>query len=163
MKRPSEIQTLLGIIDQAFDHRSWHGTNMKGSLRGITSAGALWRPAPGRHNIWEIVLHTAYYKYIIRRRIRGEKRGSFPLKGSDWIVPEKATEAAWKRDLKLLAETHRSMREAIAELKVSDLKKKASGSKDDNLYLVTGTAAHDLYHAGQIQLLKRLGARGKGS
>ena len=70
---------LLRILDEAFDQRSWHGTNLRGSIRGLTPDAAAWRPAPGRHNIWELVVHAAYWKYAVRRRLLGEKRGSFPL------------------------------------------------------------------------------------
>ena len=68
---------LLDLIDQAFDRQSWHGPNLRGSIRGLTHEEALWRPHPDRHNIWEHVLHAAYWKYTVRRRILGEKRGSF--------------------------------------------------------------------------------------
>ncbi|MBE0591884.1 MAG: hypothetical protein IH616_05730, partial [Gemmatimonadales bacterium] len=58
--RRSEIDLIVQQIDQAFDHRSWHGTNLRGSIRGLDARVAAWRPARGRHNIWEIVVHAAY-------------------------------------------------------------------------------------------------------
>lgn len=155
----SEIRTILFLLDQAFDHRAWHGTNLKGSIRGMSASEAAWRPSPGRHSIWEIVVHAAYWKYVARRRLLGEARGSFPLKGSNWFARPTdgaAQEAEWKRDLALLNETHRSLREAIAGLSPEDLDVTPEGSKVSNLALLTGIASHDLYHAGQIQLLKRL-------
>ncbi|HKA21570.1 MAG TPA: DinB family protein [Blastocatellia bacterium] len=155
--RGSEISIFLILIDQAFDHKSWHGTNLRGSIRGLSSAEASWRPSPGRHNIWEIVVHAAYWKYVVRRRLLSEKRGSFPLKGSNWFVREgDSDEAAWKSDVDLLHETHKSLREAVSRLSSKELGYKPAASKVSNLELVTGIAAHDLYHAGQIQLLKRL-------
>jgi hypothetical protein len=63
---------------------------------------------------------------------------------------------AWKADIRLLAEWHRTLRAAVAALRPADLARKPKGSKVSNLALVTGIAAHDLYHAGQIQLIKRL-------
>ena len=155
------IEVLVTAIDQAFDKKSWHGTNLRGSIRGVTFEEAAWRPAPNRHNIWEIVLHAAYWKYVVRRRILNEKRGSFPLKGSDWFTLEDVSDAAWKRDVRLLLDVHRSMRGAVIGLDAQDLSRKPSGSKVANLSLLTGISAHDLYHAGQIQLLKRLGAKSK--
>jgi len=156
----SNISILLTLIDQAFDHKSWHGTNLKGSIRGLSSADASRRPSPGRHNIWEIVVHAAYWKYVVRRRLLSEQRGSFPLKGSNWFVRgESGTdEAAWKSDVDLLIETHKSLREAVSKLTNRELGFKPPTSKVSNLELITGVAAHDLYHAGQIQLLKRLRA-----
>src|SRR5688572_26133428 len=154
-----EITTILEMIDQAFDRRSWHGTNLKGSIKGMHAKDAAWRPAPGRHNIWEIVVHATYWKYIVRRRLLAEAKGSFPLKGSNWFQrpqTEKPSERDWKSDVNLLVETHRTLREAIEKLNPTELHRTPAGSTVSNLALITGIAAHDLYHAGQIQLLKRL-------
>jgi hypothetical protein len=155
----SEITIILTLLDQAFDHKSWHGTNLKGSVRGLTAEDAAWRPGPRRHNIWEIAVHTAYWKYVVIRRLRSEKRGSFPLKGSNWIERPrgKALEGDWKSDLSLLNEMHRLLRDAVAGLSAKDLAYIPRGSKVSNVDLILGVASHDLYHAGQIQLLKRLG------
>lgn len=154
----SEITVLLRLIDQAFDHRAWHGTNLRGSIRGLKAEDVSWRPAPGRHNIWETVVHAAYWKYTVRRRLLEEARGSFPLKGSNWFERpvDGAGDREWKSDVALLVETHETLREAIARLTPADLGYKPRGSKVSNLTLITGIASHDLYHAGQIQLLKRL-------
>ena len=138
------VSLILHLIDQAFDRKAWHGTNLKGSLRGMTAAEASWRPAAGRHNAWEIAVHCAYWKYAVWRRLTGTKRGSFPVKGSNWFARPSAG-ADWKADRALLSQMHRQLREAIAGLKTAT-----------NPALLTGIAAHDLYHAGQIQLLKRL-------
>jgi DinB family protein len=104
-----------------------------------------------------LAVHAAYWKYAVRRRITGEKRGSFALKGSNFFPrPLETTAAAWKSDLVLLETTHRSLREVIAGLSDRDLARVPAGSTASVLGMVNGIAAHDLYHAGQIQLLKRL-------
>lgn len=153
-----EVALLLSLIDQAFDHRAWHGTNLRGSIRGLRVDDVTWRPAPGRHNIWETVVHAAYWKYIVRRRILSEARGSFSLEGSNWFARPtgKPSEEEWKKDVKLLVEAHESMRAAVAGLTDAQLTVTPKGSKVSNVALITGIASHDLYHAGQIQLLKRL-------
>ncbi|RPI06291.1 MAG: DinB family protein [Ignavibacteriae bacterium] len=157
MKTAKEIQIYLQLLGESYDQRAWQGTNLKGSLRGLTVQEAAWRPAPGRHNIWEIVIHAAYWKYIVRRRLLGEKKGSFPLNGSNWIKrPMVLRESAWREDVRLLDEVHHSMCEAIASLKPSDLNRSPAGSKFSNAALILGIASHDVYHTGQIQLLKRL-------
>lgn len=157
-----QILILLDLIDQAFDHRAWHGTNLKGSVKGLDLATASWRPGKDRHNIWELILHAAYWKYVARRRLLGEKRGSFPLSGSNFFMrPSKghSVVAALKSDIGLLIETHKSLRSAVACLKDKDLAITPKGSTTSNLALILGIASHDLYHAGQIQLLKRLAKR----
>ncbi len=153
----NEIKLLLEIVDQAFEKQAWHGPNLKGSIRGLTAKEAAWRPARSRHNIWEIVVHAAYWKYAVRRRILGEKRGSFPLKGSNWFKRDNVlSERAWREDVRLLDEMHASMRLAIATLDDRDLRRKSHGSKHRLATLIYGIASHDVYHAGQIQLIKRL-------
>ena len=155
--KPKSTEALLAIIDECYERQAWHGPNLKGSLRGVSAGTASWRPATGRHNIWEIAVHAAYWKYVVRRRILGEKKGSFPLEGSNWFErPGEMTEKAWKRDRDLLESTHRAMREAIASLPPSELHKTPRGSKVSNIRQVYGIAMHDVYHAGQIQMIKRL-------
>jgi uncharacterized damage-inducible protein DinB len=156
----SDVNLLLDIIDQAYDRRAWHGTNLRGSIRGLSANQAAWRPGLLRHNIWEVVVHAAYWKYAMRRRILDEKRGSFPLKGSNWFRrPIRITEEAWRADITLLEDTHTEMREAISQVSQSRLHKKQGKTKFTCAQLIYGIASHDLYHAGQIQLLKKLQSR----
>jgi hypothetical protein len=153
----NEIKLLLQIVNESYIKHTWHGTNLRGSIRGLTAEQASWRPAPNRHNIWVVVVHAAYWKYIVRRRLLGEKKGLFPIKGSNWIKRSlKMGEKTWRADIRLLDETHRSMCEAIAGLRPSDLNKKINSSKFSNASTIYGIALHDVYHTGQIQILKRL-------
>jgi hypothetical protein len=159
----SSVDLLLRLIDQGYDHKAWHGPNLRGSIRGVEPPMAAWRPGAGRRCIWEIVVHAAYWKYTVRRRLLGEKRGSFALKGSNWFPrPVTVSDQSWEEDVALLGQTHRSMRAAVAALSPADLEVTPAGSKVSNLDLIAGIAAHDVYHAGQIQLLKRLAQEAMG-
>ena len=149
------IAMLLDALDEAFDKKSWHGTNLRGSLRGVPVQQAVWRIAPGRHSMWELALHAAYWKYVVRRRITGAKKGSFLLKGSNFFVREEGTEKEWQLELLLLESEHRELRLAVEGLPTRLLDQELS-PKLTYAQLIRGAAAHDLYHAGQIQLLKRL-------
>jgi hypothetical protein len=150
--------SLLFLIDSAYDHVSWHGPNLKGSIRGVSPKQAAWRPSQNRHNIWELVVHAAYWKYVAWRRLTSAPRGSFALDGSNWFErPQLATLNAWRADIKLLDDTHRTLRRAVAGLSARDFDRALPKSKVTTRALVAGIAAHDFYHAGQIQLLKRLG------
>jgi hypothetical protein len=143
---------ILALLDEGYSRKTWHGPNLRQSLKGVSARQAAWRPAPGRHNIWELALHSAYWKYAVRRRIEGGKRGSFILKGSNFFSrPEegKATEAAWRADLALLKREHKELEDAIRRVLKTPRAKKLFPS----LY---GVAFHDIYHAGQIRLLRRL-------
>ena len=154
---PSELTELLFLIDTAYNRVSWHGTNLRGSIRGVSLRQAAWRPDRRRHNIWELVVHAAYWKYVAWRRLTSATRGSFPLEGSNWFAsPQQATLRAWRADVALLEQMHRTLRAAVADLTLRDLDRKPATGKLTKRALVTGVAAHDFYHAGQIQLLKRL-------
>ena len=151
------VAMLLEIVDQAFDRKSWHGTTLRGSLRGLTASEAVWRPAPGRHNIWELALHAAYWKYAVRRRLAGESVGSFERKPSNWpAVPAPADGSGWKRDVAFLESEHRKLREIVAGLKPAELALRSPRGVWTYAEEIHGVAAHDLYHTGQIQLIKRL-------
>ena len=122
-------ELLLASIDEAYDKRSWHGTNLRGSLRGVTAEQAGARVQPGAHNIWELAVHAAYWKYDIRRRLTGEKAHSFALEGSDfWARPEAGTESEWKADLALLQDEHRQLRAAVESFPPSRWTRKATRS-----------------------------------
>jgi hypothetical protein len=158
------VALALGSLDEAFDRKAWHGPNLRGATRRLDARTAAWRPAPGRHNAWELVVHAAYWKYAVRRRLTGEKRGSFPLEGSNWFTrpsPGRGDlERAWRADLALLDEEHRKLRAVVAALRPGSLKTLAPGTRHSLGRLVFGAALHDVYHAGQIQLLKRMALSG---
>lgn len=145
-----EVRLLLELLDEAFDRKSWHGPNLRGSIRGVTAKQAAWRPKPRAHNIWELTLHAAYWKYVVRRRITGEKRGSFVLTGSNFFPrPVEMTDKAWRADIEILESEHKKLRDVVANLP-------AKNHNSRTFHLIRGAAAHDLYHAGQIRLLRRL-------
>ena len=152
-----DLEHLLGLLDEAYNRAAWHGPNLRGSIRGVTAREAALPPRAGRHNIWEIVVHAAYWKYAVRRRLSGEKRGSFSLPGSNWFVrPIDRSEKAWRVDLALLDREHKLLRETVSSFKAQNLDQTSRGSKTLARRLIAGIALHDVYHAGQIQLIKKL-------
>jgi hypothetical protein len=103
------------------------------------------------------VVHAAYWKYVVSRRLSGQQRGSFRLKGSNWFErPQDGTEQEWRADIAPLDRMHRSLRDAVDGLTANALRQKPKGSTIMSTSIVAGVAAHDVYHAGRIQLLKTL-------
>lgn len=151
------IALLLESLDRGYNLSSWHGPNLRSALKGVRADLAAKRPGRDRHNIWEVAVHCAYWKYVVRRRLLGEKRGSFPLQGSNFFLrPEGKTGLgkAWAEDMRLLEEIHQSLRDAVAGFDPAQLDVKRGSSSAQRMIL--GVAAHDVYHAGQIQLIKKL-------
>jgi DinB superfamily len=145
-------ELVLALFDEAYKKKTWHGPNLRQAIRGVSAKQAAWRPRAGRHNIWEETLHAAYWKYTVRNRIEGGKRGAFALKGSNFFArPEKdkATEAAWRADKDLLEREHNTLRASIENVL-------GTPREAEFLKQIYGVALHDVYHAGQIRLLRRL-------
>lgn len=155
-----EVKFFLRLLDEAYDRKAWHGPNLRGALHGLTARQAAWRPAPGRHNIWDLAVHAAYWKYAVRRRVLGEKRGSFVKSGSNWFAPSvERGERAWRADRALLDQEHRRLRAAVAGLDPRSLWRSEPRKKRALADQILGAALHDVYHTGQIRLLKTLQRR----
>jgi hypothetical protein len=143
---------ILALFTEGYEQKTWHGPNLRQSLKGVSAKQAAARPGPGRHNIWELTLHAAYWKYAVRRKLEGGKRGSFVLKGSNFFLrPQtgKLTAPAWRADLAILDREHRALERSIRRA----FEKPVSPR---NLRMLYGVVFHDVYHAGQIRLLRRL-------
>jgi len=156
----AELHALLRAMEEAFERKAWHGPNLRGAIRGLDPATAARRPRSGRHSIQELVVHAAYWKYAVRRRLVGDRRGSFALEGSNWFAREgEASTTSWREDVRLLVDEHRRLMEVARGLDPRRLHERAAGSRVTPSGMLRGIAFHDVYHAGQIQLLKRLGRR----
>ena len=152
------IDLLIRNLDECFEGPAWHGPSLLGSLRDVDPAEAAWRPGPGRHCIWELALHAAYWKYIVRRRVAGAgRRGAFPRRGSNFpAMPDRPDAAALAADMDLLRDEHRELREVVAHFDPRALERRPGATGSTFRQHILGAAAHDVYHAGQIQLLKKL-------
>src|SRR5579862_5080027 len=123
----SHVALLLESLDEGFAGPAWHGPSLRAALRGVTPRVAAARTGPRRHNIWEIALHAAYWKYAVRRRLTGEKSHSADYVGRNWFVRPgdiknaREIERAWQSDLALLAKEQRELKRVVAALKDSEL------------------------------------------
>src|SRR5437762_40325 len=107
----SDRDLLLRILGEGYERKAWHGPNLRGTLRGLNANQAFWRPASDRHNIWELVLHCAYWKFVAWRRITASRGARFPRAGSNFFPTPEPSEEAWRDDLDLLDEAHHSLRD----------------------------------------------------
>ncbi len=143
-------QSLLAAVEASYRKGSWHGPTLHAAVRGIDARTALWRPAKGRHNIWEIAIHAAYWKFAVRRKLLRDRSLKFATSGTNWFPVIKGTDAGWAATRDLLYHEH--------ELFLEFLKPRAEKIVSDRRMsrLVLGVAQHDVYHAGQIVLIKKL-------
>lgn len=138
---------------------AWHGgPTPAGALRNVDANAARWRPGSDRHTIWELALHNAYWNYAVRRRLLGTRGPRFPRSPANWPdMPRVRDDSAWAADRALVAEQQRLLVETIRNFPGGKLGRSVgSGKRWTWGDLLIGIAMHDAYHAGQIQLMKRL-------
>lgn len=153
------MDLLLWNLQPSPGRKNWHGgPSPVGALRGVDAEQASWRATPRRKSIWELALHIAYWKYTIRRHLVAGDHPRFPRSPANFPrLPAPADEAAWAADVALLRREHEDLVEAVRGFAGRRLGAVPPGGKRWTYgELVLGIAAHDIYHTGQIQLLKRL-------
>jgi uncharacterized damage-inducible protein DinB len=151
----SEPALIADQLRRAFEGEAWHGPALLELLQDADAATAAAKPLPGVHSIWELVLHIAVWDAAARRRLAGEKwqptgTANFPL------VPKRPTEAAWRKAVAQAKRTHDVLVKRVAALPDSRLRERVPGKKYDFYHMLHGVAQHELYHAGQIAILKKL-------
>ena len=111
------VDTLLCMLEQCFEKNAWHGPHVRASIRGADAQEAAWRPQRKRKNVPEQVLHIAYWKYSVCRRIRRGKRGSFPLKCTTWFpVSAQLSATRWEESTQILDNQHAPLLHMVADL-----------------------------------------------
>jgi uncharacterized damage-inducible protein DinB len=151
-------QTTLDRIGSQLHHTyrgpSWHGPTLMELLKDVTAEEAAQTPLPNVHSIWEMVLHAAAWKRAVQQRLEGQQ---VSLQGAaDWPPVVDTSYRAWADALAVLDAAHASLESRLRHMADSDLDRMAPG-QDVTLYqTVHGIMEHDVYHAGQIALLKKV-------
>lgn len=149
----TEAQRIADQLHRAYHGGAWHGPALRQLLRGVSAKQAAARPLRGAHTIWELVLHITAWKRAVFRRMQG-KALSLPSAENFPPMPQ-ATTANWKRTLAALRAAQNDLHRAISALPESRLKKISPGKRYSLYSMLHGLVQHDLYHAGQIALLKK--------
>jgi uncharacterized damage-inducible protein DinB len=149
-----EIRAIVDQLQRAFEGHAWHGPAVRELLADVSAAQANARPIAQAHSIWEIALHISTWEHVVRRRLQGEVINELPDE-EDWPAVRDTSEVAWRKAVHDLEERNRALRDAVAQLDEARLTAKVPG-KDHSVYIMLhGIIQHDLYHAGQIAVLKK--------
>jgi len=151
----TESARLADQIRRAFEGDAWHGDPLLKILKDVDSQLAAARPIPNAHSIWELVLHIRAWDDVVRRRTSGAVRLNTK---ENFPQIKDISEAAWKSTLKVLRATHNDLVKTVESFPASRLHEQVPGKKQNyyNFYFMfSGIAQHELYHAGQIALLKK--------
>ncbi len=152
-KAQGELARIEDQLRRASEGDAWHGPALRELLADLTPEQAAARPIAGAHTIWELVLHIVAWQEIARRRLQGEVVHVTPAE--DWPPPEGADARAWSAALDSLERSTRRIREAIVALPEARLGDLPPGTQTTIYGLLHGVIQHDLYHAGQIAILKK--------
>jgi len=142
------------IIGEGYGTGAWHGPDLKAALTDVTGEVAFWRPGPNRHNIAEVALHHAYCVRNVRAKLTGIEAGPFVLDGDDWFALSDASRLSWEAIIDIVEREHGQLSAIAADLDAGRMRSALADS--ERLDLLLGITCHAVYHAGQVQLVKKL-------
>jgi len=148
-----EVERIVDQLQRSFDGDAWHGPALLSILREVNAKQAATKPIAQAHSIWEIVLHIITWKNVVRRRLAGE--AIEPTPAEDWPRIERVDDAAWKETCAALKSAHQQLLQAVSRLRDDQLEGIAAGKSYTVYVMLHGVIQHDLYHAGQMALLKK--------
>ncbi len=151
----TEVDRILNQLDRAYKGEAWHGPSVRELLAGVTAEQAQARPLANAHNIWELVHHIAVWENAGRRRLAGDPAQIDISSPADWPPPDDTSDAAWEQAKAALDRGHEALREAIARINESRLDEPIVEGLSSTYVTLHGIIQHDLYHAGQIAMLKK--------
>lgn len=156
----SEIDRIIDELEREHTGDPWHGSPLHAILDDINAAQAAAKPLPAAHSIWELVLHMTGWKNEVRRRLSGAPAGE-PEAG-DWPAAGEPSEASWRAAVAQLDKSHQDLVAAVRALPESRLHEPTNDARERPLgtgvsyyVLLHGLVQHDVYHAGQIAILKK--------
>ena len=150
----SEVERILDQMDRAFAGDAWHGPPLKPMLDGMTAEEAAKHPIKGAHSIWELVRHITAWNTIVERELSGAAVEVTPE--MDWPTVWEATDVQWQRAVQNLVDARSRLRKAVESLRDEQLDERPAKRTSNSRYVMLhGIVQHDLYHAGQIAILKK--------
>jgi len=150
----SEIDRLDEQLRRALEGEAWHGPSVLESLAGLSAAQAASRPIADAHSIWELVLHLASDYDLVLRRLAGDGRPY--TAAEDWPACPAPTEENWRQTVQELTLLNEKLRQAVRGFPDERLDEPLVPEVPYSAYTqFIGVTQHNLYHGGQIALLKR--------
>ena len=149
----AEKKRTLELLDRAYRAKAWHGPALLETLDGVDASMAAKRVVKGAHTIWELVDHLGSWNAIVAERLAGKPPQVTPELNFPRTPPP--TAAAWRKSLARLAASQRKFRAAVAKFPDAQLGRIRPGTKTSWNVLIHGQIQHQLYHAGQIAMLRR--------
>jgi uncharacterized damage-inducible protein DinB len=152
--QPTEIDLIVDQMERAFEGDAWHGSSISEILTCVAAEQAAARPIAEAHSIWEIVLHTTVWQRTVRERLQGRPIVSLPDE-EDWPRINDTSASAWNEAVKELRSEYELLRKEARNWGEHDLGQTPEGQRFTVYEMLQGVIQHNLYHAGQIAILKK--------
>lgn len=152
----SEVQRILQHYENVLNGEPWYGDPIWQILEGIAPQTAAAPNPSGGHTIWEILMHTTFWEEVAAQRLVGERAGLVAEK--NFLATPQPTPSNWSRTLDEFRRSNQKLREAIAKLEVARLDESTAAGKRSFYAEAHGAIEHDIYHAGQVALLRKVQA-----
>lgn len=154
-----EVDNIIDQLERTFEGDAWHGQSLSEILTSITAEQAAARPIPFAHSIWEIVLHSAAWQRAVRERLQGKPISSLPDE-EDWPEAADTSEQAWCDAIQTLRSEYEVLLAEAMNWRQRDLGEVTEGQRFTVYQMLHGVVQHNVYHAGQIAILKKAIAGG---
>ena len=151
---------LARTLEEGYGPGAWHGPDLRAAIHDVREEIAHWKPNPSRHSVAEIAVHHAYHLHNVHARLTGQEASPFLLAGDDWFALPSASDLSWKQIQALVESSHTRLLDAVRAL--AEERIRSPLSPPEQFELVLGITSHAIYHAGQIQLLKKLADESRG-
>lgn len=151
---PTEIERIVDQMERAFEGDAWHGSSISEILSDVSADQALARPIEAAHSIWEIVLHSSVWQRTVRERLQGRPIETLP-DDVDWPPIADPSPVSWAEAMMELRSEYELLREEALQWMGRNLSETTEGQRYTVYEMLHGVIQHNLYHAGQIALLKR--------
>lgn len=151
----TEVERISHLIKNAYNGSAWHGSSVITLLDGISATQAANHPLEKCHSIWEIIRHMIVWRQFAWNKLVGEKTFDVINSQQDWPYIESFANTAWQETLTDLEDSQQSLLQALNQIDDSLLEQRVPGRNYSYYILLHGIIQHDLYHLGQIALLKQ--------
>jgi uncharacterized damage-inducible protein DinB len=150
---PAESSGIADQLQRAFFGNAWHGPAVMEILEDVDALTAAAKPIAGVHSIWELLLHTAVWDGAALTRLAGSK--CQPTGDANFPPVTRPTEGAWRKAVSDARRIHDKLVKTVSGLSPERLRDRVPGKRYNFYHLLHGIAQHELYHAGQMAILKK--------
>lgn len=145
----TEIQNLIDTLTHTFEKNAWHGPAVLEALDDLRDAQAEQRMG-NSHNIIELIAHMTAWRNFVCEKLEGN--AAFDIDTDEMNFP---TSVNLKTALKELKASQKRLLKLLEQTSIEKLEEKVPGRPFKFKIMLNGIIHHDLYHTGQIVLLKK--------